>query len=72
MSMDERVLASQKHEERLAAFWPRKMSRHTFTSGAREDADHGQPDDGALGLISALNSYTVYLALTGRPTSRSR
>ena len=26
--MDQNILASQKHQEMLAAFWPRKVSRY--------------------------------------------
>lgn len=62
--MDERVLASQKHEERLAAFWPRKVSRHITSVLVKTPvtANHATI---LWGVISVLNSYTVYLALTG-------
>ncbi|MBA3884177.1 MAG: CDP-alcohol phosphatidyltransferase family protein [Acidobacteria bacterium] len=63
--MDERVLASQKHQERLAAFWPRKVSRY-FTSVLVKTPVTPNQVTILWGLISALNSYTVYLALTGR------
>ena len=64
MSMDERVLASQKHEERLAAFWPRKVSRHITSVLVKTPvtANHATI---LWGVISVMNSYVVYLALTG-------
>lgn len=65
MSMDEGVLASQKHQERLAAFWPRKVSRH-FTRVLVKTPMTANQMTVLWGLISALNSYIVFLALTGR------
>lgn len=62
--MDSKILASQKHEERLAAFWPRKVSRHITALLVRTPmtANHATI---LWGVISVMNSYTVYLALTG-------
>ncbi|MBA2556019.1 MAG: CDP-alcohol phosphatidyltransferase family protein [Chloroflexi bacterium] len=62
--MDPKILASQKHEERLAAFWPRKVSRHITSVLVKTPmtANHATV---LWGLISVANSYTVYLALTG-------
>ena len=62
--MDERVLASQKHEERLAAFWPRKVSRHITNVLIKTPVTANQATI-LWGIISVANSYTVYLALTG-------
>jgi phosphatidylglycerophosphate synthase len=63
--MDERVLASQKHRERLAAYWPRKVSRY-FTAVLVKTPMSANQMTVLWGVISALNSYTVYLVLTGR------
>jgi phosphatidylglycerophosphate synthase len=63
--VDERVLTSQKHEERLAAFWPRKLSRYITAVLVRTPVTPNQVTV-LWGIISAVNSLTVYLALTGR------
>ena len=64
MSMNERVLASQKHEERLAAFWPRKVSKHITRVLVKTPMTANQATI-LWGIISVANSYTVFLALTG-------
>lgn len=62
--MDAKVLDSQKHQERLAAFWPRKVSRYITSVLVRTPITPNQVTI-LWGVISALNSVVVYLALTG-------
>jgi phosphatidylglycerophosphate synthase len=62
MNLD--ILASQKRQEMLAAFWPRKVSRHITRLLVRTPITPNQTTV-LWGVISVLNSYTVYRALTG-------
>lgn len=63
--MDADILASQKRQEMLAAFWPRKISRHITRILVRTPITPNQTTV-LWGVVSVLNCYTVYLALTGR------
>ena len=56
--MDERVLASQKHEERLAAFWPRKVSRHITNVLIKTPVTANQATI-LWGIISVANSAAI-------------
>ena len=62
--MDPDILASQKRQEMLAAFWPRKVSRHITRMLVKTPITPNQTTV-LWGAISVLNSYTVYRALTG-------
>jgi phosphatidylglycerophosphate synthase len=62
--MDPDVLASQKRQEMLEAFWPRKVSRHITRVLVKTPITPNQTTV-LWGVISVLNSYTVYRALTG-------
>jgi phosphatidylglycerophosphate synthase len=62
--MDPEILASQKHQEMLAAFWPRKVSRYITRVFVKTPITPNQTTV-LWGILSVLNSYTVYLALTG-------
>lgn len=62
--MDPDILASQKKSEMLAAFWPRKISRHITRVLVRTPITPNQTTI-LWGVLSVLNSYTVYVALTG-------
>lgn len=66
--MDPDILASQKHQDMLAAFWPRKISRHITRVLVRTPITPNQTTV-LWGVISVLNSYTVYRALTGTWTA---
>jgi phosphatidylglycerophosphate synthase len=48
----------------LAAFWPRKVSRHVTAVLVRTPMTPNQATV-LWGLVSVLNSFTVYFALTG-------
>lgn len=63
--MDPNILASQKRQEMLAAFWPRKVSRHLTRILVRTPMTPNQTTV-LWGVISVLNCYTVYLAMTDR------
>jgi phosphatidylglycerophosphate synthase len=62
--MNPDLLASQKRQEMLGAFWPRKVSRHITRVLVRTPITPNQTTV-LWGAISVLNSYTVYRALTG-------
>ena len=62
--MDAKVFASQKHQEMLGAFWPRKVSTRITAVLVRTAVTPNQVTI-LWGILSVLNSYTVYLALTG-------
>jgi phosphatidylglycerophosphate synthase len=62
--MDPDILASQKHQEMLAAFWPRKVSHH-FTRVLVTTPITPNQTTVLWGVVSVLNCYTVYLAMTG-------
>jgi phosphatidylglycerophosphate synthase len=62
--MDPNILASQKKREMLAAFWPRKISRYITRVLVRTPITPNQTTV-LWGTLSVLNSYTVYVALTG-------
>jgi phosphatidylglycerophosphate synthase len=62
--MDSGILASQKHQEMLAAFWPRKVSRYVTRVLVRTPITPNQTTV-LWGVISVLNSYLVYRAMTG-------
>lgn len=63
--MDPDILASQKKQEMLAAFWPRKVSRYITQVLVQTSVTPNQTTI-FWGILSVLNSYTVYLALAGR------
>lgn len=62
--MDPQILASQKQTDILAAFWARKVSGYLTSALVRTPITPNQTTI-LWGVISVLNSYTVYLALTG-------
>lgn len=62
--MDPGILATQKRQDMLAAFWPRKVSPYITRILVRTPITPNQTTV-LWGVISVLNSYTVYLALMG-------
>jgi phosphatidylglycerophosphate synthase len=58
------VLASQKDSDMLAAFWPRQVSHYITRVLVRTPTTPNQTTV-LWGTLSVLNTYTVYLALTG-------
>jgi len=62
--MDARVIESQKHRDVLAAFWPRKLSRHVTALLLKTPITANQTTV-LWGAISAMNSYVVYRVLLG-------
>jgi phosphatidylglycerophosphate synthase len=62
--MDPNILTSQKHQEMLAAFWPRKVSRHITRVLVKTPITPNQTTV-LWGILSVMNSYTVYHALRG-------
>lgn len=62
--MDARILASQKHRDVLAAFWPRVLSRHVTALLVKTSITPNQITI-VWGIISALNSYVVYSVMIG-------
>lgn len=62
--MDPNILASQKRQEMLAAFWPRKVSRYVTRVFVKTPITPNQTTV-LWGVVSVLNCYTVYLAMTG-------
>lgn len=62
--MDSGILATQKRQDMLAAFWPRKVSPYITRILVRTPITPNQTTI-LWGVISVLNSYTVYLALMG-------
>ena len=62
--MDPNILASQKHQEMLSAFWSRRVSPYITRVLVRTPLTPNQTTV-LWGVISVLNSYTVYRALTG-------
>ena len=61
--MDDLLQAQKKHDA-IAAFWPRKVSPYLTGLLVRTPITPNQLTI-VWGVISALNSYTVYLAMTG-------
>ena len=64
MSIDPGIFASQKHQDALEAFWPRKVSGYITAVLVKTPITPNQTTI-LWGVISVLNSYTVYLALRG-------
>lgn len=62
--MDEFIKASQKRQDAIAAFWPRRVSPYLTKLLVRTPITPNQTTL-AWGALSVLNSYTVYRALTG-------
>jgi phosphatidylglycerophosphate synthase len=62
--MNPDILASQKHQEMLAAFWPRKVSRYVTAALVKTPITPNQTTV-LWGAISVANCWLVYLALAG-------
>jgi phosphatidylglycerophosphate synthase len=62
--MDPRIIASQKHRDVLAAFWPRKVSRYITALLVKTPITPNQTTI-LWGVISAMNSYVIYRVLIG-------
>jgi phosphatidylglycerophosphate synthase len=63
--IDPRIRASQKHRDVLAAYWPRRISPYITAALLRTPITPNQTTV-LWGIISAANSYVVYLVLTGQ------
>lgn len=62
--MDPNILASQKRQDMLATFWPRKISPYITRVLVKTPITPNQTTI-VWGVISVLNSLVVYAALTG-------
>ena len=62
--MDPRVVASQKRQDIMSAFWPRRLSPYITLALVRTPITPNQTTV-LWGVINLLNSVVVYLAMTG-------
>lgn len=62
--MDTQAIESQKHRDVIAAFWPRKLSRHITPLLLKTPITANQTTV-LWGAISAMNSYVVYRVIVG-------
>lgn len=62
--MDARLQESQKKEDAIAAFWPRHVSPYVTRVLVRTPITPNQTTI-LWGVLSVLNSWTVYMAMTG-------
>jgi phosphatidylglycerophosphate synthase len=62
----ERIVQSQKPENSISLYWPRRASRHLTRALLKTDVTANQIT-WAWAALSVFNSYIVYLAMTSSP-----